>query len=35
MAANYFYGWKDHVTVGDLQLVPLAEAVKRDPPRPN
>ena len=35
MAANYFYGWKDHVTVGDLQLVPLAEAVKRPPPQPN
>lgn len=31
MAASYFYGWKDHVTVGDLQLVPLAEAVKREP----
>jgi len=29
MAADYFYGWHENVTVGDLQLVPVTEAAGR------
>ncbi|HEY4143671.1 SEL1-like repeat protein [Pinirhizobacter sp.] len=34
MAANYFYGWHENVTVGDLELVPVTEAARRMPRKP-
>jgi hypothetical protein len=27
-AANYFYGWHENVQVGNMQLIPIAEAVR-------
>lgn len=34
MAADYFYGWHENVTVGEMQLIPITEAAERLPGKP-
>jgi hypothetical protein len=34
MAGNFFYGWHENVTVGDIELVPVTEAARRLPRQP-
>jgi len=34
MAGDYFYGWHENVTVGELELVPITQAVQAMPGKP-